>query len=57
MTNSGDAAEQVVRMTLQGVEIAAKITGSAVKETALLLIAACKKTGNKDKLKLKGKAR
>jgi len=57
MTHSGDAAEQVVRMTLQGVEIAAKITGSAAKETALLLIAALKKNGNKDKLKLKGKAR
>lgn len=56
MTHSGDAAEQVVRMTLQGVEIAAKITGSAAKEAALLLIAACK-NNNKDNLKLKGKAR
>jgi hypothetical protein len=42
-------------MTLQGVEIAAKITGSAAKETALLIIAAFKNDG-KDKLKLKGKA-
>jgi len=56
MTNSGDAAEQVVRMTLQGIELAVRITGSAAKETALLLIAALKKDG-KDSLKLKGKAR
>ena len=28
MSYSGDAAEQVVRMTLEGAEVAAKITGT-----------------------------
>ena len=56
MNNSGDAAEQIVRMSLEGVDVAARITGSAAKEIALFLVAALK---NKDKnsLKLKGKAR
>ena len=55
MNHSGDAAEQIVRMSLEGVEVAAKITGTAAKEVALLLMAALK---NNDKnLKLKGKAR
>ena len=56
MNHSGDAAEQIVRMGLEGVEVAAKITGSAAKEIALLLIAALK-NNDKDSLKLKGKAR
>jgi hypothetical protein len=55
MTNSGDAAEQIVRMSLEGVEVAAKITGAAAKEVAVFLVAALK---NKDStLKAKGKAR
>lgn len=55
MNHSGDAAEQIVRMSLEGIEVAAKITGTAAKEVALLLMAALK---NNDKnLKLKGKAR
>ena len=55
MNHSGDAAEQIVRMSLGGVEVAAKITGAAAKETALILLAALK---NKDKnLKSKGRAR
>ena len=40
MNTSGDAAEQVVRLSLEGVEVAAKITGSAAKEVSALLIAA-----------------
>ena len=56
MTHSGDAAEQVVKMTLEGVEIVAKLTGTAAKEIAMLIIAALKKN-DKDSLKLKGKAR
>ena len=56
MNHAGDAAEQIVRMTLQGTEIALRITGTAAKETALFLVAAFKK-GDKDNLKLKGKAR
>lgn len=55
MNHSGDAAEQMVRMSLDGVEVAAKITGSAAKEIAVFLVAALK---NKDKnIKLKGKTR
>ncbi len=55
MNHSGDAAEQIVRMSLEGVEVAAKITGSAAKEIALLLMASLK--SNNNNLKLKGKAR
>ena len=59
MNSSGDAAEQIVKMTLEGVEVAARITGAAAKEIALLLIAALKSpdktTGGN--IKLKGKAR
>lgn len=51
MNTSGDAAEQVVRLSLEGVEVAAKITGSAAKEVSALLIAALK---NRDKNKVKG---
>ena len=54
MTTSGDAAEQVVRLSLEGVEVAAKITGAAAKEVAALLYAALK---NKSKNKIKGKQR
>jgi hypothetical protein len=55
MNHSGDAAEQIVRLSLEGVEVAARITGNAAKEIALFLFAALK---NKDKnLKLKGRAR
>ena len=55
MNHSGDAAEQIVRMSLEGVEVAAKITGSMAKEISVFLLAALK---NNDKsLKLKGKAR
>jgi hypothetical protein len=55
MNHSGDAAEQIVRMSFEGVEVAARITGTAAKEIALLLIAALK--NDKGNLKLKGKAR
>lgn len=52
MNNSGDAAEQVVRLSLEGFEVAAKLTGSAAKEVAVLLISVLKQ-GHKTK----GKAR
>ena len=55
MNNSGDAAEQIVRLSLDGVEVAAKITGAAAKELAIMLIAALKKS--KGNTKLKGKER
>ena len=34
--SSGEAAEQVVRMTLNGVEVAAKISGKAAERLAVL---------------------
>ena len=52
MYNSGDAAEQVVRMSLEGAEFALKITGSAAKNLAAALY-----TVLKDQKKTKGKAR
>jgi len=55
MNHSGEAAEQMVRMSLDGVEVAAKITGTAAKEIAVLLIAALK--NSEKNLKSKGKTR
>lgn len=52
MNTSGEAADQVVRMTLNGVEMAAKITGAGAKELAALLYAVMK-----DQKKTKGKMR
>lgn len=52
MNNGGDAAEQIVRLSLEGFEVAAKITGEAVKDLALLLISVLKQ-----EQKTKGKAR
>ena len=58
MNTSGDAAEQIVRMSLQGVEVGLRITGTAAKEIALLIMAALKSPDGKiGKLKLKGKER
>lgn len=37
--NSSESAESVVRMTLQGVEVVAKISGSGAKELAIMLCA------------------
>ena len=52
MYNSGDAAEQVVRLSLEGFEVAAKLTGTAAKELTVLLISALKQ-----EQQTKGKAR
>lgn len=52
MSYSGDAAEQVVRMSLEGAEVAAKITGAGAKEIAVLLYAVLK-----EQKKSKGKMR
>lgn len=52
MNNGGDAAEQIVRLSLEGFEVAAKITGEAVKDIALLLFSVLKQ-----EQKTKGKAR
>ena len=44
MNASGDAAEQVVRMTLEGVQVAAKITGAGAEHIAKILMLALKDT-------------
>ena len=52
MNTGADAADQIVRMTLNGVEVAAKITGTGAKELAVLLYAILK-----DQTKTAGKTR
>ena len=52
MNPGGDAAEQVVRLSLEGVEVAAKISGNGAKNIALLLYATLKQ-----EQKTNGKAR
>ena len=42
MNSSGDAAEQIVRMSINGVEVAAKITGQGAERLAKLLYAVLK---------------
>lgn len=54
MNNSGDAAEQVVRLSLEGTEVALKLTGSAAKNIAAAIYAVLK---NRDKNKIKGRQR
>lgn len=56
MTSSGDAAEQVVRLSLEGFEVAAKLTGSAAKEVAILLASVLKQEVSQSG-KTRGKAR
>lgn len=50
MNTSGDAAEQIVRLSLEGFEVAAKITGNGAKDVAALIYAIMK-----DKRKTSGK--
>lgn len=52
MYNGGDAAEQIVRLSLEGFEVAARLSGSAAKNIALLLVSVLKQ-----EQKTKGKAR
>lgn len=52
MNTSGDAAEQIVRISLEGFEVAARITGHGAKDIAALLYAVMK-----DKQKTAGKTR
>lgn len=54
MTNSGDAAEQIVRMSLEGTEVALRLSGSAAKNIAVALYAIAK---NADRNKTKGHQR
>lgn len=43
MNTGGEAGEQLVRMSLNGVEVAAKITGTGAKHLAVLLYTILKK--------------
>ncbi len=52
MNAGGDAAEQVVRMSLEGVEVAARISGEGAKQLAILTEAVFK-----EEQKTHGKAR
>ena len=52
MNTGGDAAEQIVRMSLEGFEVAVKITGAGAKNIAVLLYSILK-----EEQKTKGKAR
>ena len=52
MNTGGEAAEQIVRMSLEGFEVAAKITGAGAKNIAILLYSILK-----EERKTKGKAR
>ena len=52
MSYSNDAAEQAVRLTLEGTEVAARITGTGAKNLAVLLYAVLR-----EQKKTKGKAR
>ena len=42
MNNGGDAAEQIVRLSLEGFEVAVRLTGSAAKNIAILLASVLK---------------
>lgn len=52
MNTSSDAAEQLVRISLLGIEVAARITGSSAKNIAAMLYAI-----SKDQQKMKGKTK
>ena len=52
MNTGGEAAEQIVRMSLEGFEVAARITGAGAKNIAILLYSILK-----EEQKTKGKAR
>ena len=52
MNSSGDAAESIVRMSLQGTEVALRITGSATKNVIAALYAL-----SQDKQKVKGRTK
>ena len=55
MNQGGEAAEQIVRMSLNGAEVALRLTGSGAKSLAILLGKAIKKAFSGKKVR--GKAR
>lgn len=52
MSISSDSAEQTIRLTLEGMEVVAKISGVAIKNIAVALY-----TISQDKKQTRGKAR
>ena len=50
--NTGDSAEQVVRLSLEGTEVALRLSGAAAKNIAAAIYTVYK---NRDKTKIKGK--
>ena len=52
MNTSGDAAESVVRMSLQGLDVAVRLTGTGAKNIAAIIVAILK-----DQKQTKGKTR
>ena len=54
MNQSGDAAEQIVKLSLEGTEIVLKLTGSAAAHVAAAIYVVLK---NRDKNKIKGRQR
>lgn len=54
MNNAGDAAEQIVKMSLEGSEVALRLSGSAAKNIAAAIFTVLK---NRDRNKLKGRQR
>ena len=54
MNTSGDAAEQVIRLSLEGADFLLRLTGTGLKNLAFLLISALKSA---DVHKTKGKTR
>jgi len=60
MYQGGDAAEQIVRVSIEGIEMAAKVVGSGAKELATFLFAVLRDSGHEEQQKgplLKGRER
>ena len=47
MSTAGDSAEEVVKLSLDGFEVVARLTGSMAKELAVMLVALSKSKGDK----------
>ena len=54
MNTSGDAAESIVRLSMEGIEAALRITGSGAKGLAMVIIALLQ---SNDSLRNKGRTR
>ncbi len=47
MSASSDSAEEIVRLSLEGFEVVARLTGSMAKEMAVMLVALSKEKSTK----------